>query len=237
MPYELYYWPGIQGRGEFIRLAFEEAGAEYVDVARVKGTEALMALLEGDGVGHPPFAPPVLKDGAALIGQTAAILLYLGGRLGLAPADEPGRLWTHQIQLTIADLVGEAHDTHHPIAASLFYDQQKREARRRARAFREARIPQFIGWFERILAGNPAGSAHLVGASLSYVDLSLFQVVEGLSYAFPLTMARLLPRHQRVAALHAAVGLRPNLAAYLRSGRRLPFSEDDIFRRYPELDR
>ena len=34
MVYELHYWPRIQGRGEFVRLALEQAGAEYVDVAR-----------------------------------------------------------------------------------------------------------------------------------------------------------------------------------------------------------
>jgi glutathione S-transferase len=236
MAYELYYWPTIQGRGEFVRLALEEAGAEYVDVARVRGVAPLMAFLEGQAVERPPFAPPFLQDGAVLVGQTAAILLYLGGRLGLAPADEAGRLWTHQIQLTITDLVAEAHDSHHPIAASLYYEQQRREAGRRARYFREDRIPDYLGWFERILAANPAGDAHLVGSSLTYADLSLFQVVEGLSYSFPRAMAQVLPRLERVAALHGAVAKRPRLRAYLNSDRRLPFTEEGIFRRYPELD-
>lgn len=234
MPYELHYWPTIQGRGEFVRLALEEAGAAYVDVARQRGTAPMLALLEG---GRPSFAPPILVDGAVVIGQTAAILLHLGGRLGLAPADEAGRLWTHQIQLTIADLVAEAHDTHHPVSARLYYEEQKREARRRARHFREFRIPEFLGWFERILAGNPAGAAHLVGGAITYADLSLFQAVEGLSYAFPQAMTRLLTRHGRVAALRDAVAARPNIRAYLDSDRRLAFGPEDIFRHYPELDR
>ena len=153
MAYEFYYWPSIQGRGEFVRLALEEAGADYIDIARNSveeggGEEALTAFLERDDIPYPPFAPPFLKDGDALIGQTAAILLYLGDRHGLAPRDEARRLWVHQIQLTIADLVGEAHDTHHPLSGDLYYEDQKPEALRRAKHFREARIPKFLGWFE-----------------------------------------------------------------------------------------
>ncbi|MCC7273652.1 MAG: glutathione S-transferase [Alphaproteobacteria bacterium] len=241
MTYQLYYWPTIQGRGEFVRLALEEAAADYVDVARGpeekgQGLPALMALLEGDRVLRPPFAPPFLRDGRRLIGQTAAILLHLGDRHRLAPRDEAGRLWVHQIQLTIADLVGEAHDTHHPVGAGLYYDDQKPEAARRAREFRRDRIPKFLGWLERILARNPRGDRHLVGARVSYADLSLFQVVAGLRYAFPRASRRALARTPRVAALCAAVADRPRIAAYLASERRLPFSEEGIFRRYPELD-
>jgi glutathione S-transferase len=237
MAYELYYWPGIQGRGEFVRLALEEAGADYVDVARThKGMDALMALLEGEETIRPPFAPPFLKDGDALIGQTAAILLYLGTRLGLAPRNEPGRLWTHQIQLTIADAVAEAHDTHHPISGELYYEDQKPEALRRAQAFREVRIPKFLAWFEAILARNPKGERHLVGARLTYADLSLFQLVEGLAYAFPASMKRALKTAPLVAALRATVAERPRVRAYLASDRRIPFNESGIFRHYPELD-
>ncbi|MGE5546179.1 MAG: glutathione S-transferase [Solirubrobacterales bacterium] len=236
MPYQLYYWPSIQGRGEFVRLALEEAAAEYVDVARVDGVAPLVALLEGEAVARPSFAPPFLVDGAVMVGQTALILFYLGNRLGLAPADEAGRLWTHQIQLTVTDVVAEAHDTHHPLAATLYYDDQKREARRRARHFRENRIPEFLGWFERLLERNPEGPAHLVGGALTYADLSLFQLVEGLGYAFPHALGRLLPTLPRVAALHDAVARRPNISAYLDSDRRLPFNNDDVFRHYPELD-
>jgi glutathione S-transferase len=241
MAYELYYWPSIQGRGEFVRLALEEAGADYVDVARGSegkglGMPAMSALMEGEDVPHPPFAPPFLRDGDVMIGQTAAILLYLGGRLGLAPQDEAGRMWAHQIQLTIGDLVQEVHDTHHPLGPSLYYEDQKAEAANRATDFRENRLPLFIDWFETILARNPAGPAHLVGASLTYADLSLFQVVEGLRYAFPKAAERVLSLAHRVTALHANVEKRPRIKAYLASRRRIPFNEQGIFRRYPELD-
>jgi glutathione S-transferase len=237
MRYELYYWAGIQGRGEFVRLALEEAGAEYVDVARTEGGEGAMLRLLGDEVsGRPPFAPPFLKTGDLVIGQTANILLYLGAHHGLAPADEAGRLWAHQLQLTIADLVDEVHDTHHPIASSLYYQDQRNEARARAADFLKSRAPKYLGYFERVLERNTVGPAHLVGAELTYPDLSLFQVVAGLRYAFPRTMARLEPKYRRVAALHDQVAVRPRIAAYLASDRRIPFNEHGIFRHYPELD-
>jgi glutathione S-transferase len=241
MAYELFYWPEIQGRGEFVRLALEEAGADYVDVVRDSeddgpGMSAMMDLMEGGGVEHPPFAPPFLRDGDLLIGQTAAILMYLGDRHDLAPDDEAGRLWTHQIQLTIGDLVTEAHDTHHPIASGLYYEDQKPEAARRAEDFRRTRIPKFLGWFERVLERNPAGDTHLVGDRITYADLSLFQVVDGLRYAFPRAMARALADAPRVTALHRAVAERPRIRAYLDSDRRIAFNEQGIFRRYPELD-
>lgn len=237
MAYELYYWPNIPGRGEFVRLALEEAGADYVDVARQsKGMEALLALLEGDNVERPPFAPPFLKDGDVLVGQTAAILLYLGPRLELAPRDEAGRLWAHQIQLTIADVVTEAHNAHHPISGDLYYEEQKPEALRAAKAFREQRIPHFLGWFETILARNPKGGAHLVDGQISCADLSLFQLIEGLSYAFPSSTKRALKKTPLAAALRAAVAARPRIRDYLASERRIPFNEDGIFRHYPELD-
>ncbi|WOJ90966.1 glutathione S-transferase [Methylocapsa polymorpha] len=237
MAYELYYWPGIQGRGEFVRLTLEEAGADYIDIARgADGVDALMAFLERQDIVHPPFAAPFLKDGDILIGQTSAILLYLGDRLGLAPKDEAQRLWTHQIQLTIADLVAEVHDTHHPLSGELYYEEQKPEALRRAKHFREERIPKFLSWFEKILVRNPDGDAHLVGRAVTYADLSLFQLVEGLLYAFPRRMKRTLGEAPRVAALHKAVAQRPRIRAYLDSDRRLAFNEEGIFRHYPELD-
>lgn len=236
MVYELYYWPGIQGRGEFVRLALEEAGAAYVDVARVHGTGALMRLWDGDGVATPAFAPPFLRDGQTVIGQTANILLYLGERLRLAPKAEAAKLWTHQIQLTIADLVVEAHDTHHPLGGDFYYEEQKPESLRRAKLFRESRIPRFLAWFEGILERNPKGDRHLVGARLSYADLSLFQAIEGLRYAFPKAMAKRLSQAPKTAALHECVAARPRIKAYLASERRIPFNEDGIFRHYPELD-
>ena len=238
MRYELYYWSSIQGRGEFVRLALEEAGAPYADVARTAHGEARMiALLDSEATAYLPFAPPFLKAGSRLIGQTANILLFLGQRHGLAPKGEAGRLWTHQLQLTLADLVVEAHDTHHPIAASLYYEDQGREAKRRAADFVTYRLPKYLGYFERVLASNPSGPAHLVGGRLTYADLSLFQVVAGLQYAFPQAMARYAKRHRHVMALCARVPTRKRIAAYLTSERRLPFNQDDIFRHYPELDK
>jgi glutathione S-transferase len=235
MAYELYYWPNIQGRGEFVRLALEEAGADYIDVAREsEGIAVMMRMMER--ADHPPFAPPFLKDGETVIGQTAAILLYLGARHGLAPKEPAGGLWTHQIQLTISDFVAEAHDTHHPLGVGLYYDDQKQEALRRAQEFRDSRIPKFLHWFETILDRNSSGGIYLVGRSLTYVDLSLFQVVEGLSYAFPKATKRALKKAPRVAALHDAVAERPRIKSYLASPRRIPFNEEGIFRRYPELD-
>jgi glutathione S-transferase len=241
MAYEIYYWPRIQGRGEFVRLALEEAGAEYIDIARNSvdeggGEKALMAFLDRDDISYPPFAAPFLKDGDVLIGQTAAILLYLGDRHGLAPRDDVKRLWVHQIQLTIADLVGEAHDTHHPLSGDLYYEDQKPEALRRAKYFRKERIPKFLGWFERILARNPEGAGQLVGSAVTYADLSLFQIVEGLAYAFPRRMQQILGKVPRLAALHQAIAQRPRIRAYLNSDRRIAFNEQGIFRHYPELD-
>jgi|SRR5687767_3577593 glutathione S-transferase len=237
MRYELYYWPSIQGRGEFVRLALEDAGADYVDVARrPKGMAAMMRLMESRSIEHPPFAPPFLKAGKLVIAQTANTLFYLGPRLDLVPKSDPIRLWAHQLQLTIADWVAEAHDTHHPIAGSLYYEDQRDEAKRRAADFTADRIPKYLNYFERILKRNAKGGAYLLGKKISYVDLSLFQVIEGLHYAFPRAMARFEPKHPRSIALRDRVSARPRLAAYLSSERRIPFNQDGIFRHYPELD-
>jgi glutathione S-transferase len=238
MRYELYYWPEIQGRGEFVRLALEEAGADYVDVARrATGMDAMLRLLDGNRVARPPFAPPYLRAGKLLIGQTATILAYLGTHHRLAPANEAGRLWTDQLQLTIADFLVEAHDTHHPIASGLYYEDQRKEAKRRTADFIATRIPKYLGYFERVLERNPAGDKYLVGARLTYADLSLFQIVDGLRYALPRAMARIEKKHRRVGALHARVAARPRIAAYLASKRRIAFNQMGIFRHYKELDR
>ena len=239
MRYELYYWPEIQGRGEFVRLALEEAGADYVDVARLpkrNGMAAMMRFMESRSAAQPPFAPPFLKAGKLVIAQTANILLYLGPRLGLTPANEAGRLWAHQLQLTIADWLVEVHDTHHPIGGGLYYEEQKREAKRRAADFRAERLPKFLDYFEQLLKRNPKGAGYLAGKKISYVDLSMFQMIAGLRYAFPRAMAKLERRYPRLVALHDRVAARPRLAAYLTSPRRLPFNQQDIFRHYPELD-
>ncbi|HEY2988724.1 MAG TPA: glutathione S-transferase [Candidatus Binatia bacterium] len=235
MRYELYYWPGIQGRGEFVRLALEDAGADYVDVARrPRGMAAMERFLESSSVKRPPFAPPFLKAGKLVIAQTANILLYLGSRLRRAPKDEASRLWTHQLQLTIADWAAEVHDTHHPIASSLYYEDQKREAKRSAKIFRTERLPKFLNYFDQVL--KRSGGKYLVGKAVSYADLSLFQMIEGLRYAFPRRMTRLEPKYGKLVGLHDRVAARPRLAAYLASDRRMPFNEQDIFRHYPELD-
>ncbi len=241
MTYQLHYWPSIQGRGEFVRLALEAAGAPYIDVARGdvangQGLPALFHTLQDASVTRPPFACPVLVDGKQVIAQTAAILLYLGPRLKLVGASEADRLWTNQIQLTIIDAVNEAHNTHHPMGAGLYYKDQKQAASVAAKEFRTQRIPKFLNWLEAVLAHNPKGDKHLVGARLSYADLSLLQLVEGLLYAFPKATQRALKKTPRVLALCERVAQQRRVAAYLRSERRIPFNEDGIFRRYPELD-
>ena len=237
MAYELYYWDGLQGRGEFVRLALEDAGAEYVDIARTpNGTRAMMKLMNSKTDAHIPFAPPFLKDGELIVSHVANILLYLGPKLGLAPNDENLRFVAHGLQLTITDMITEVHDTHHPLATDLYYEDQVDAAKIRTRNFLDQRVPKFIGYFERVLKQNPHGDTQMVGDSTSYVDLSIFQVVEGLHYAFPRAMKTFGKHYPLVAALHDAVLQRPNIAAYVDSERRIPFNESGIFRHYPELD-
>jgi glutathione S-transferase len=234
MRYELYYWPSIQGRGEFVRLALEEAGADYVDVARKRGVAAMMKLIEGKHSAHPPYAPPILKAGKLTIAQTANILFFLGPRLKLAPRDEAGRLWAHQLQLTISDLVVEIHDTHHPVSGWLYFEEQRPAARRRSKDFWRYRVPKYLGYFERVLDAN--GGKFVVGRRLSYVDLSLFQIIEGLRYAFPKHMKRFEKKIPGLVALKDRVAKRPRIKAYLASKRRIPFSQWGIYRYFKELD-
>jgi glutathione S-transferase len=234
MRYQLYYWPGIQGRGEYVRLALEEAGADYADVARGgQGMAAMMKMMEGSS-GTPPFAPPFLKAGKLVIGQTANILLYLGARHGLAPKAEAGRLWVHQLQLTIADFVMEVHDTHHPIGVSLYYEDQRAPAKKRTEEFWTDRVPKYLGYFEQL--PRSSGGSYITGRRLTHVDLSLFQLVEGLRYAFPKRMQAFERNIPGLIDLHDRVAVRPNIKAYLESDRRIAFNEDGIFRHYRELD-
>ena len=235
MPYELYYWPSIQGRGEYVRLALEEAGVEYADVARgERGMATMVRMMEAKSA-TPPFAPPFLKAGKLVIGQTANILFYLGSRHGLAPKAEAGRLWVHQLQLTVTDFVVEVHDTHHPIATSLYYEDQKAPAKKRTEEFWDERVPKYLGYFERLLEQN--GGSYLTGRRLTYIDLSLFQLVEGLRYAFPKRMKAFERKIPGLVDLRDRVGARPNIKAYLASKRRIAFNEDGIFRHYKELDK
>ena len=233
MRYELYYWPGIQGRGEYVRLALEDAGVDYDDVARgAHGISAMTGMMEAHDT--PPFAPPFLKAGKLVIGQTANILLYLGPRHGLAPKVEAGRLWVHQLQLTITDFVVEVHDTHHPLGPSLYYEDQRAPAKKRTSDFWKERVPKYLGYFEGLVQANRG--AYVTGRRLTYVDLSLFQIVEGLRYAFPARMKAFERDIPALVDLRDRIAVRPNVKAYLASDRRIAFNEDGIFRRYKALD-
>lgn len=235
MRYELYYWPSIQGRGEFVRLVLEDSGADYVDVARrADGMSKMMAMMDGKRLDTPPFAPPFLKAGKLVIAQVANILLYLGARHDLAPKQEAGRLWIHQLQLTITDFVVEIHDTHHPLGPTLYYEDQRAEAKKRTREFWSERVPKFLGYFEDLIARN---GPYVNGRRITYVDLSLFQIVEGLRYAFPNHMKDFESEVPKLIALRERVAARPNLKAYLASSRRIAFNTEGIFRHYPALDK
>jgi glutathione S-transferase len=236
MRYELYYWPTVQGRGEFIRLALEEAGADYVDVARrgKAGMASMMKLMRDHRQGRPPYAPPFLKAGKTIVAQTANVLLFLGPRLKLVPRNDPARLWAHQLQLTISDLVVEIHDTHHPVSSWLYFEEQRPAALRRTKDFWRYRVQKYLGYFERLL--KKSGGRFILGHRLSYVDLSLFQIIEGLRYAFPKRMQRFERNIPGLVALHDRIARRPRVAAYLTSPRRIPFSQWGIYRYFKELD-
>ncbi len=235
MKYELYYWPTIQGRGEYIRLALEDVGADYIDAARRSGgMSRMMAMMDDKRLKTPPFAPPFLKAGNLVIAQVANILLYLGARHGLAPKLETGRLWLHQLQLTITDFVVEIHDTHHPLGPTLYYEDQVGEAKKRSREFWKERVPKFLGYFEDLIERN---GPYINGRRLTYVDLSLFQIIEGLRYAFPNHMKQFEGEVPKLIELRDRVAARPNIKAYLQSERRIAFNTDGIFRHYPALDR
>lgn len=229
--YDLWYWAEIPGRGEFVRLALEAGGIAYRDRAREDGSDALVKDMAARS-GERPFAPPYLVAGDQCIAQTANILLFLAERHGLGVG--PDRSWfAHQLQLTIADVVAEAHNVHHPVSPSLYYKDQKEEAARAAKAFRNERMPKFLDYFEKVLADD---GPWLLGESWSYADLSLFQLVEGLTYAFPRRMAALAKDVPLTLKLRDSVAKLPELSDYLASERRIPFNENGIFRHYPELD-
>jgi glutathione S-transferase len=238
-PYQFYYWPMLQGRGEFVRLALEEAGASYVDVARLPeqeggGVAAILEFLRGERGGQPPYAPPILVDGELVLAQSGAICAYLAQRHDLAPRDTGGRWEALQLQLTIADVAAEAHDTHHPISSALYFEEQEEEAKRSAHHFIDERMPGFLDYFERVVEAS--GGPWLMGDRLTYPDLSLFQLLEGLEYAFPRGFARVSEAHNRILRIRDAVRARPRIGEYLASDRRIPFNEVGVFRHYPGLD-
>lgn len=238
--YELWYWPTIQGRGEFVRLALEYAGLRYIDMARRPeeeggGEEALLRSLDRSDSPYVPFAPPYLVGNEFVIAQTANILLFLGSRHALAPEDEAGWHWVHQIQLTVADFIVEVHDTHHPLGVGQYYEDQREAALRRSEEFRGRRVDKYLGYFEGVLKRNKEG-AGVIGSELTYADLSLFQIVAGLRYAFPRLMKQKHAKYPKLHRLHDAVAATRGIAAYLASDRRIPFNEEGIFRHYDELD-
>ena len=134
----------------------------------------------------------------------------------------------------MTDFVKEIHDTHHPIAGGLYYEDQKAEAKKFTHYFLKDRVPKYLGYFESVL--QKSGGPYVLGAKFSTMDLSLFQLTEGLRYAFPKAMTRIERKTPRVVALRDRVAARPRIKAYLTSARRLPFNESGIFRHYPELD-
>lgn len=233
MTYRLWYWPTIQGRGEFIRLPLEAAGIAYEDCARAQGADALIANMKSH-VRRGPFAPPYLEFDGTTIAQVANILMYLGERNEVAPSAMFDRTWLHQLQLTIADMVAEVHDVHHPVSASAYYEDQKDAALKAAEAFRTERIPKFFAHFEAAVDANPG--EWLIDHRWTYADTSLFQLVEGLRYMFPRRMAAIEGDYPGIVRIHDQVAALPGIKAYLKSDRRIAFNEQGIFRRYPELD-
>lgn len=233
MSRRLWYWPGLQGRGEFVRLALEAAGLDYEDCARTRDAGALLADMAAR-TARAPFAPPYLEIDGLVLAQVANILAYLGAQHDLAPSAIADRYWVQQLQLTIADMVAEVHDVHHPVDAGAWYDEQKPEASRAATQFRADRLPKFLDHFE---AAYRAGTGEwLIDHRWTHVDTSLFQLVEGLRYMFPRRMAAIERDYPRLVAIHDQVAELPGIRAYLKSGRREAFNEDGIFRHYPELD-
>ncbi|MEF2072154.1 glutathione S-transferase family protein [Consotaella aegiceratis] len=239
--FELYYWPGIPGRGEYPRLVLEAAEAPYREMVQLSskeggGMSAMSAFLDGGAGDYVPFAPPFLKDGDVVVSQSGVIAAYLGEKLGPAPQSEPDRVFARSVAVTTADLATEAHDVHHPVGSGRYYEEQKPEALRQAEEFRSERMPKFLGWYETLIGHNSTGSGFLVGDRMTYADLGLFHSVEGLRYAFPRRMATLEGHYPKVLALCAKVAAQPAVKHYLDSDRRQPFNENGIFRHYPELD-
>ena len=231
MTLQLWYWPDIPGRGEFIRVALEAAEVEYADMAREKGAEALLEDMASRS-GIAPLAPPYIIDGDLCLGQTAHILAVLADRYGFGAGELATDLQLIQLQLDVSDIVAEVHAVHHPISGALYYRDQMDAAYEAAQHFRETRIPKYLDHFEQALAVN-CGPC-VLGDHWTHVDTSLFQLLEGLDYMFPSRMAEL--DYPRLALCREAVMEIDGIDAYLGSERRLAFNEDGLFRHYPELD-
>jgi len=237
--YTLIYWPFLPGRGEFARFILEDAGVEYIDRARLPesdggGKAAVLHFYKGEAEGMPVAAPPILLHGDLVLAQTGAICHYLGSTLRLLPNSEAGAWNALQVTMTVTDIVSEVHDTHHPVASYMTYEDQKDAAIPRTRMFLETRLPKFLGYLERVQ--NAHGGPWLLGERLTYVDLTVTHLLRGLEYAFPNNYRRVIADTPRLAAIREAALARPNLAAYVASDRCMAFNEHGIFRRYPELD-
>lgn len=230
MTFWLYYWPTIQGRGEFVRLALEDAGADYIDVGRTQGPAAVAEMINRGA--H--FAPPVIENEYESISHVAHILAWLAHALNLAPSADRDFRRMVQLQLTVTDFLAEIHDTHHPLGPSVYYEQAREPAIQAGRAFRHDRLPAFLSYFERSLIENPFGSDWLVGDRCTTLDLSMFQMMRGLRHAFPNAMACMTT--PRLDDLALRVARRRGVRAYLESDRRIAFNNDGVFRHYPELD-
>lgn len=256
--YTLLYHPGIPGRGEYIRLALEASNTPYTDLAVEKkdGYAEVQQACMNKGLeseaGNPPiFAPPALRivggrdDGGTLvISQTPNILDYLGGRVGMAgdAGKEDEKYFVAEVALTALDLSNEVHDSHHPVAVALYYEDQKEESLRRAKDLRENRIPKFFSYFARTLKHNAEKSGqgrYLVSDRLTYADTTVWQVLDGLYFAFPKEMAARKEEEEfreLLGPFYDGVKEEKGIKEYLASGRRMEYSMG-LFRRYPELDR
>ncbi|GAA6016890.1 hypothetical protein JCM11491_006903 [Sporobolomyces phaffii] len=255
--FELIYHAAIPGRGEFIRLFFEATATPYKDSALIQGQSAILPYLNGSFPGHDanplPFAPPILRHGDVVISQTSNILLYLAthlespidlspssSSLDTAPAtatvQDTSIYHVQSLALTILDLNNETHDTHHPVSVSSYYEDQKEPALLKARDFRQNRVPKFFKYFEALLEREAERGGWLVrGGVPSYADLCLFQVVDGLKFAFPNLLSKLLPLHPRIRDHHERVKSAKRIKEYLDSDRRQEYSMG-VFRYYEELD-
>ncbi|KAK4058824.1 hypothetical protein OIO90_000270 [Microbotryomycetes sp. JL221] len=249
--FEVVYHAGIPGRAEFVRLMFEATGVTYRDAPQEDGQDCIIPYVTGNFADHDknplPFAVPVLRHNDVVISQVPNIVLYLSSRLppidldgeSTNTAQTPAPLhdlstfhWLEQL-MTILDMNNEVHETHHPIDIRLYYEDQKAEAQKRAQAFREARIPKFLGNFENNIKKHTSG---FLNEKVSPADLALFHMVEGILFAFPERINQVKSEFPHVFKLRDTIKSSRRIQAYINSGRRIPFNNYGIFRHYTELD-